>query len=58
MHLARRIEGEILPFEAARDRIADMFGARAWSMAGARFIADLASRAEIEGVALEPEAAP
>lgn len=58
VYLARRIEGEILPFEAAQDRIAEMFGARAWSMAAARFIADLASRAEIEGVTLEPGAAP
>lgn len=58
VHLARRIDGEILPFEAARDRIAEMFGARAWSMAAARFIADLASRTSIEGVTLEPEAAP
>lgn len=58
VHLARRIEGEILPYEAVRDRIADMFGARAWSTAAARFIADLAARSQIEGVTLEPEAVP
>ena len=58
VHLARRIEGEILPFEAARDRIAEMFGARAWSQAAARFVAGLAARADIEGITLEQEAEP
>lgn len=56
LHLARRVEGAILPFETARERIVEMFAARAWSMTAARFVADLASRAEIEGVTLEREA--
>ena len=54
LRLARRIEGRTLPFEAVRDKIAEMLGARAWSVAATRYVAALAEQAEIEGVAIEP----
>lgn len=54
LRLARRIEGRTLPFEAVRDRIADMLAARGWSMAATRYVAALAGQARIEGVTVEP----
>jgi peptidyl-prolyl cis-trans isomerase C len=59
LRLERRIPGRVLPFEAVHSRIADMLEARAWAMASARYIAELAQRAEIEGVNVAPlEAGP
>lgn len=54
LRLQRRIEGRTLPFEMARDRIADMLDARSWAMAAARYAAELARTARIEGVSLDP----
>src|SRR5680860_921555 len=54
IRLARRIEGQTLPFEAVREKIADMMAARRWTMDAARYVARLAEGAEIEGVAIEP----
>ena len=54
IRLHRRIEGHTLPFEAVRDKIAEMLAARAWSVAATRYVAALAGRARIEGVAVEP----
>ena len=52
LRLHRRIEGRTLPFEMVRDRIADMLEARSWSMAAARYVADLAGRSDVEGVVI------
>jgi peptidyl-prolyl cis-trans isomerase C len=53
LRLHRRIGGRTLPFEAVREKIADMLEARSWSMAAARYVAALATRAEIEGVRID-----
>ena len=53
LRLQRRSPGRTLPFEAVRDRIADMLEARSWSLEAARYIAGLAARARIEGVRIE-----
>lgn len=58
IRLARRIEGQTLPFEAVRVKIAEMLGARSWSLGATRYVAALAARAEIEGIAIEPTAEP
>jgi peptidyl-prolyl cis-trans isomerase C len=55
IRLERRIEGQTLPFEAVREKIADMMAARAWTMDAARYVAELAARYEIEGIVIEPE---
>jgi peptidyl-prolyl cis-trans isomerase C len=54
IRLHRRIEGRELPFEAVRPKIAEMLGARGWSLAATRYVAALAEKAGIEGVAIEP----
>jgi peptidyl-prolyl cis-trans isomerase C len=54
LHLARRIEGRTLPYEVVEPRIRDMLEARAWAVAAAQFVADLAAKARIEGVELTP----
>jgi peptidyl-prolyl cis-trans isomerase C len=56
IRLARHLEGQVLPFEAVRDKIADMMAARAWTMGAARYVADLAGRSTVEGIVIEPEA--
>ena len=53
LRLQRRIEGREMPFEHVRERIADMLEARSWSMAAARYVADLAARNRVEGIAIE-----
>lgn len=52
VRLHRRIAGQVLPFEAVRERIADMLEARSWSQAASDYIAELVARARIEGVEL------
>lgn len=54
LRLQRKIEGRTLPFEVVRDKIGDMLEARAWTMAAARYAAELAQSAEVEGVLLDP----
>lgn len=54
VRLERRIEGRDLPFEVVDPRICDMLEARAWSVAAAQYVADLATRVRIEGVELAP----
>ena len=54
IRLGRVIEGQVLPFEAVRDRIADMMAARRWTMDAARYVARLAEAGQVEGVAIEP----
>ncbi|AJY45074.1 peptidylprolyl isomerase [Martelella endophytica] len=50
IRMDRRIEGEQLPFDAVRPRIAAWLEAAAWSKAVQQFIAVLAAEAEIEGI--------
>jgi peptidyl-prolyl cis-trans isomerase C len=54
LRLQRKIEGRTLPFEVVQDKIGDMLEARAWTMAAARYAAELAQSAEVEGVLLDP----
>ncbi|MFC7538077.1 peptidylprolyl isomerase [Sphingomonas sp. GCM10030256] len=53
LRLHRRIEGQLLPFEHMKHKIADMLEARSWSVAAARYVADLARRGTVEGVRIE-----
>jgi peptidyl-prolyl cis-trans isomerase C len=53
LRLHRRIEGQVLPFEAVHGKIAEMLAARSWTVASTRYVAGLAARATIEGVAIE-----
>ena len=55
LRLHRRIEGRTLPFEAVRNRIADMLEARSWSVEAGRYIASLAARSRVEGVRIEAD---
>lgn len=48
----RRIPGKQLPFEAVKNRIADMLEARSWTMAAARYIGSLAQTHGVEGIDL------
>jgi peptidyl-prolyl cis-trans isomerase C len=54
----RRIEGRLLPFEAVSGKIAEMLGARSWSVAATRYVAALAAEARIEGITIEPSSEP
>lgn len=56
--LDRRIEGRQLPYEHVAERIAAWLEASAWSKAVAQYIAVLAGRARIEGVALAAAEGP
>lgn len=56
IRLQRRIGGQTLPFELAREKIIDMLEARAWATSASRYIAGLARRASIEGVQFQPPA--
>jgi peptidyl-prolyl cis-trans isomerase C len=58
IRLARRLEGQVLPFEAVRDKIADMMAARSWTMGAARYVAALAAEARLEGVVIDARDAP
>lgn len=53
LRLQRRIEGRVIPFEIARDKIADMLEARSWSVEAARYVAGLAATGKVEGVRIE-----
>lgn len=57
LRLQRRIEGRELPFEVVKDRIADMLEARSWSVAAARYVADLAAAGRVEGINIDPASA-
>ena len=56
LRLHRRIEGQLLPFEHMKHKIADMLEARSWSVEAARYVADLARRGTVEGVRIEGSA--
>lgn len=53
LRLQRRIPGRALPFEMVQPKIADMLEARSWSVEAARYVAGLASRAQVEGIRIE-----
>jgi len=53
VRLHRRISGQTLPFELAREKILDMLEARAWVTSASRYIGELARTANIEGVQLD-----
>ena len=52
IRLHRRIAGKELPFELVHERIAAYLAEKAQRIAVAQYIARLAGRAEIEGIAL------
>jgi peptidyl-prolyl cis-trans isomerase C len=52
VRLQRRIPGQTLPFEAVRERIADMLEARSWTVQSVRYVAGLADRGEVVGIAI------
>lgn len=54
LRLERRIQGQLLPFDAVHVRIRDMLEARAWTTASVAFLASLVREARIEGVDLAP----
>lgn len=56
IRLHRQIDGQVLPLEAVRGKIAEMLAARSWTVASTRYVAGLAARAEIEGIAIEAAA--
>lgn len=51
--LDRRIEGRQLPFEAVRERISVWLEASSWSRAVSQFVAILAGKSDIRGIALD-----
>ena len=53
LRLHRRLPGRALPFDMARERIADMLEARSWSVEAARYVAQLAARNQVEGILIE-----
>lgn len=55
VRLHRRIPGRQLPYQAVRGKIMDALAARSWSRAATRFVAELASRASIDGIVIEQE---
>lgn len=55
LRLHRRIEGRVLPFEATREKIADMLEARSWSVEAARYVARLAENGRVEGIVVAPQ---
>lgn len=52
LKLESRIEGRSLPFDLVEDQIRLQLEARAWTVAASRYVADLAARARLQGVAL------
>lgn len=58
VRLDRRVEGQILPFEIARERIADYLALSVEQRALAQYISILAGRAEITGISLNATDTP
>ena len=58
IRLQRRIEGHTLPFKHVQAKIAEMLGARSWSVEATRYVARLAAKSDVEGVSLEPSSQP
>jgi len=53
LRLQRKIPGRTIPFEMARNKIADTLEARSWSVESARYVASLAARGSVEGILIE-----
>ncbi|MDZ4308792.1 peptidylprolyl isomerase [Allopontixanthobacter sp.] len=53
IRLDRIIKGQELPFEVAKDKIADLLEARSWTVSAMQMVQSLAEKAEIEGVVLD-----
>ncbi|WP_173934934.1 peptidylprolyl isomerase [Chelativorans sp. Marseille-P2723] len=58
LRLARKIEGRQLPYDLVKGKIAEMLEARSWSVSAARYVAQLAAGAEIEGIVIEAAVEP
>lgn len=58
LRLDRKIEGEMLPFEAVRERIAGFLEERTWRRAVAQYIALVAGQAQIAGFDFPAAASP
>lgn len=58
VQVQRRVEGRLLPFEAARDRIADYLTSAAWQRGVHQYLQLLVGRADVQGVTLEGAASP
>ncbi|SCM76417.1 putative peptidyl-prolyl cis-trans isomerase [uncultured Pleomorphomonas sp.] len=58
IRLDRKIDGEMLPFEVVRDRIADYLAERVRRRASAQYISQLIGRAHIDGFELAGSALP
>jgi len=56
VEILARAEGEALPFDAVRERIADYLREQSWRRAVAQYIARLAEGAEIQGIELSTDA--
>jgi peptidyl-prolyl cis-trans isomerase C len=58
VRLDRKVAGDVLPFEPVRERIAAYLEASAWRRAVAQYVALLAGRARITGIAMPGAASP
>ncbi len=58
LKLGRKISGQTLPFEAVQTKIADYLEEASWRRAVAQYVAILAGKAEIDGVALAAADSP
>ena len=54
VRIDRRIEGRVLPFDQVRGQVTQALGAALADRAARDFVAELVSRADIEGMVLEP----
>jgi len=58
LQLDRKIPGRLLPFEQARDRIAEYLVESSWRRGAAQFVRLLAGEADIRGIALDGADSP
>lgn len=58
IRLHRKIDGQVLPFDVVKAKIAEMFEARSWSLGATRYVASLAAKADLEGITIEPAQDP
>lgn len=58
VQVLRRVEGQLLPFDAVRSQIADYLATNAWQRGVHQYLQLLVGRAEITGVTLEGAATP
>lgn len=53
VQVMRRVEGELLPFDAVKSQIADQLTRQAWQSAVHQYLKILVGRADVQGVTLE-----